>query len=93
MGVIQFILHLVHLVLPAWFMAGVLSLAVVGWRGVAWSGPRARRWGRVVLWLAGSGSAVLVMGLLVHGRDGRMSTYAALVLVMGTVAALCRRHR
>ncbi len=92
MGVVQFFLHLFQLILPAWCMAVVLSLAVVGWRGVAWSGPRARRWGQVFLWLAGSGSAVLVAGLLVHGRDGRMSTYAALVLVMGTVAALCRRR-
>jgi len=34
---------------------------------------------RLVLWSAAAGTAALVGGLAVFGRDGKMATYAALV--------------
>jgi hypothetical protein len=43
--------------------------------------------------LTGLGLAVLLAGLLVHGRDGKMSTYAVLVLVLGTAVAWWRGRR
>jgi hypothetical protein len=38
-----------------------------------------------VLCHAAAGAAVLVLGLLLQGQDGRMATYAALVLVSATL--------
>lgn len=37
-----------------------------------------------MLWMAGI--AVLLVGLVFFGRDGKMATYAALVLAQGTLA-------
>ncbi|MCS6810167.1 MAG: hypothetical protein RMK34_05725 [Tepidimonas sp.] len=78
------LLHLLQLLAPAWAMAALLG-ARLAWRAPA--GARWRRWGRETLWLAVPGSAVLVAGLVVSGADGRMATYAALVLVLGSLAA------
>lgn len=43
------------------------ELAEVGWR-------------RLMLWTAAAGIAALVGGLAVFGRDGKMASYAAVVL-------------
>jgi hypothetical protein len=72
--------HLFNLLAPAAGMA--LVLALLGpW--LAGRGAPRSRWS-----LAGIdfvvGSLVLIAGLLVHGRDGKMSTYAALVVVMAS---------
>ncbi|NIC40260.1 hypothetical protein [Aquabacterium sp. A08] len=93
MGVWGFVLHLLNFVAPAVAVAGLLSAAVVGPRGLALWGPRARRWARVWAVLAAVGVAVLLAGLVLHGRDGKMSTYAALVLATGSVAAWWRGRR
>ncbi len=37
-------------------------------------------WVRLVGWTAAAGAVALVGGLVVFGRDGRMASYAALVL-------------
>ncbi|MCX7814672.1 MAG: hypothetical protein N2256_04175 [Tepidimonas ignava] len=71
---------------PAWGMAALLATALT-LRGHGGSAPGWRRWGRHVLWLALPGSAVLVAGLVLTGADGRIVTYAALVGVLGSVAA------
>jgi hypothetical protein len=66
------------------FFAPALGLAVLAasatkllWRrelaGVSWH--------RLVLWTALAGMAVLIGGLVVFGRDGKMVTYGALVAV------------
>lgn len=39
-----------------------------------------------------AGGAVLVLGLLTFGNDGKVATYAALVLVIGTAQALGMRR-
>jgi hypothetical protein len=38
-----------------------------------------------------SGVCVLLLGLWLHGQDGKMSTYIALVLVAATVEWLLQR--
>lgn len=93
MGVLTFIFHLFHFFLPAWAMAALLAPAVLGWRAFSWSGACGRRVVRLWAGLALAGSLVLVGGLLCLGRDGKMATYVALVLVMGSVAAWQRGRR
>lgn len=79
-------LHLFNFLLPALALAIFMPLAgrwVVG-PGRASLG---RRMGVHVL----SGLAVLVTGLWLHGQDGKMSTYIALLLVAATVEWLLQR--
>ena len=81
--------HVLGLLLPAVGVAAVLMLVPRLW-------PRARkgRWGwkSESAWLAGSGVLVLVGGLVLFGRDGKMLTYTALVMVVGTLAWWNRRQ-
>ena len=75
--------HLLGLFLPALGVSAVLMAAPRLW-------PRAAkgRWTlkREVLTLGGSGALVMLTGLVVFGRDGKVMTYAALVVVLGTLA-------
>jgi hypothetical protein len=75
------VLHLANFALPALALAALLAPAVTGRSGLSLPGL----W-RVWRWLAASGLLVLVAGLAVFGRDGKMATYAALVLVLASVA-------
>lgn len=80
MSFTQFVAHVLGFLAPA---AGVALLL--------WLGLRARRATRlgagaqwVLLFLAGV--LVLLAGLIVFGRDGRVASYGALVLVQGSLA-------
>lgn len=69
--------HLLNFVFPAFGVAVLASAAAkLLWRrelaGVAWR--------PLVLWTAAAGVVALVGGLVVFGRDGKMASYAALVL-------------
>ena len=69
--------HLLNFVFPALGVAMLASAAAkLLWRnelaGVGWC--------RLMLWTAAAGAAALLGGLVVFGRDGRMGSYAALVL-------------
>lgn len=80
MTVILLLAHLFAFVAPA------LGVAVVLWLGL-----RIRRAGGLsgaaqLGLLVGAGVLVLLAGLIAMGRDGRMATYAALVLVQGSLA-------
>ncbi len=75
------ILHLGNFVLPALVMAALLAPAVAGWRNLT-----LRCLWRVWWPLAVAGLLVLLTGLVVFGRDGRMASYVALVLVAGSLA-------
>ena len=75
------LLHLVNFALPALGLATLLAPAVAGWRGLT---PQ-RLW-RAWWPLAVAGLLVLLAGLLGFGRDGRMTTYAGLVLVSASLA-------
>jgi hypothetical protein len=77
MGPLDALVHVVNLFLPA-VMLGTLAaaLAKLLWRrelaGVSWvrlAGPA-----------AASCATVALLGLVVSGRDGRMATYAAMVV-------------
>ncbi|GAB3184725.1 hypothetical protein [Hydrogenophaga aquatica] len=92
MGILDLFFHVINFLLPAVALAGLLTPGVVGWRGLRLTGPAARRFLHVWLVLGGVGMGVLMIGLAWYGRDGRMATYAALVLVMGSTAWWLRRH-
>ena len=77
--------HLFNFVLPAFWLASLLLIVYrVARRDVAVGSVR---WLRHWLWLFGSGVAVLLAGLAAFGRDGKMMTYVALVVVVGIVQA------
>ena len=84
MEIFVFFGHLVNFMLPAFWMATLL--VEVHWM-LYKRQPQRVSWRRHWLWLFGSGVAVLVLGLLVFQRDGKMLTYVALVLVLGIVQA------
>ncbi|MDM7456547.1 MAG: hypothetical protein P3W97_004660 [Tepidimonas sp.] len=84
MDALTLLFHLLNLLLPAWGLAVGLAL-LLAWRGSARGRWRAGL--RHGVWLGVCGSTVLIAGLVLSGRDGRMATYAALVAVMGLVAA------
>lgn len=77
MGPLDILNHLLNFVAPAAALA--LLLVLVG----GWIGPQGRPalsvWRRFALLFA-VGVAVLTAGLVLWGRDGKMLTYAALVL-------------
>jgi hypothetical protein len=92
MSILAALMHGLHLFLPAWGMAALLAPALVRWRGVGKRRPRAL-WASLLLGWCGLsmlGMAVLLLGLWWSGRDGRMLTYTALVLVQGTAVMLWR---
>ena len=79
-------LHLLGFVLPALAMAVLMPWAgrwVMGHRGK----PIRHRIGVHAL----SGVCVLLLGLWLHGQDGKMSTYIALVVVSASVEWLMQR--
>jgi hypothetical protein len=82
----QLVLHLFHFSLPALAMAILMPLAGRTVMGAGRISLR-RRMGVHAL----SGLVVLVGGLLLHGQDGKMSTYIALVLVAATAEWLLQR--
>ncbi len=80
-------------------MAGFVAPAV-GVAFLLWGVPRLRRSGRTApgarleaFMLLVAGIAVLLGGLMFFGRDGKIATYAALVLVQGTLAWWLHRRR
>ena len=77
MGPLDALNHLVNLLLPA-LAIGVLgaSMAKLLWRREL----AAVRWRRLALWAAGAAALATVAGLVLTGHDGRMATYAAMVL-------------
>lgn len=80
MTVILLLAHVMAFIAPALGVAGVL-----------WMGLQLRRASRLnrgaqFAVLAAAGVLVLLAGLIAQGRDGRMASYAALVLVQGSLA-------
>ncbi len=75
--------HLLGLLAPALGLAALLWLALLLRRGQRKSGGEP---GRELGWLVLVGVVVVLAGLAYSGRDGKMATYAALVLAQGTLA-------
>ena len=77
MGPFDALIHLFNLIAPGLGL-GVISasLAKLLWRREL----AAVAWRRLAGWGAGASTAVLLAGLVITGRDGRMATYGAMVL-------------
>jgi hypothetical protein len=70
--------HLLNFIAPA---AGV-GLFASGMAKLLWRGElQGVSWLRLWLWSAAWGFAVCVGGLLYFGRDGKMATYGAMVVI------------
>lgn len=82
----QLLFHMANFVMPALAMALMMPLA-----GHWVMGTAASPWRRRVLWHAVAGILVLLAGVLIQGHDGRMATYAALVLVAATLEWVLHR--
>ncbi|VWX57964.1 conserved membrane hypothetical protein [Burkholderiales bacterium 8X] len=82
MNALDLLIHLLNFIAPAFFVA--LILAVL-FRLAMRKHSRAHSLWRQCAITGAAGTLVLVAGLLVFGGDGRMATYAALVLVCGSV--------
>jgi hypothetical protein len=65
------------------FGVGLLAslLAKVFWRHAL----PANALSGLMLWTVGAGCVILIVGLLVSGHDGQMTTYAALVLGVAAI--------
>ena len=81
MGPLDLLLHLFGFVLPA-LVVGVL-LAVFA-RILMPKEPSAPVWWAQAAINSGVGVLVLLAGLVFFGRDGKMATYAALVVAMAS---------
>ena len=81
MGPLDTLNHLLNFLAPAAAMAVlmVLGARLLGWK----SGVYRATWAQAAIQFA-VGSAVLLAGLVLPGRDGKMATYAALVLACAT---------
>jgi hypothetical protein len=69
--------HLLGLFLPALATGALAAGAAKGlWR----TDLKGCSWSRLTLWCASAGSLALLAGLVGFGRDGRMLSYAMMVL-------------
>lgn len=83
MGPIDAFWHLTNLFLPALLLGAVAAaLAKLLW----WRALAGVRWRRLAWPAAAAAASVVLLGLVLFGRDGRMATYAGMVLA--TAAAL-----
>jgi multidrug transporter EmrE-like cation transporter len=78
MGPLDALWHLGNFFVPALALAALTAAAAkLLWRralaGVAWR--------RLAVWAAAGNAATVLAGLAVFGRDGKMATYGAMVLV------------
>ena len=88
MGPIDFSIHLLSFFAPAFVVAIVVALA--GRVVLSHNKPPGRWWLPLVLnFLAGG--AVLVAGLVLFGRDGKMLTYAAMLVCIASTQWLVAR--
>ena len=82
MGFVDAFWHLTGLFGPALGMALIApTLAKLLWR----RDLRAVAWRDLAAWVLGTSAVVTLAGLLLLGRDGRMTTYGAMVLAAAVV--------
>ena len=83
MGPLDALWHLINFFVPA---IGVGLLGAAGAK-LFWRRDLARvSWRRLASWATGAGALTLLAGLVIFGRDGRVATYAA--IVVASAAAL-----
>jgi hypothetical protein len=85
---LDFMTHLLGFIAPALVVAALVALA--GKVVFSRNNP-AKRWWHSFALNSIAGIGVLVVGLWVFGRDGKMATYVALVLVVATTQWLSSR--
>ena len=88
MGPLDFLLHLINFAAPALVLGPLVDLSA---RAGIVPGARARTWWKQWLFNIAAGLGVLVAGLLLTGQDGKIVTYAALVVVVASVQWLAGR--
>ena len=77
MGPLDALWHLLNLLLPAAGLGAIAAaLSKLLWRAALRGVP----WRRLAAWASVAAGVALVAGLVLTGRDGRMATYAAMVL-------------
>jgi hypothetical protein len=77
MGPLDALWHLLNLLLPAVGLGVIAAgLSKLLWRAAL----RGVAWKRLAIWASGGAGLALLGGLVLTGRDGRMATYAAMVL-------------
>lgn len=81
MGVLDILNHLFNFAAPAFGMA--LLLPIFGRLGARGKGARVG-WKMQFVLVFGVGLGVLLAGLWIFGHDGKMATYAGMVLVCAT---------
>ncbi|MCJ0765073.1 hypothetical protein [Variovorax terrae] len=81
MGPLDLFFHLSNFVAPA---LGVAALSVLAARFFGGKQAYVRAWWSQLAIVFVVNAAVLLAGLWFFGRDGKMATYAALVLACGT---------
>jgi hypothetical protein len=87
MGPLDFLIHLLGFLAPAFIVAALVALAA---RLVLPAASR-RGWFTSTLLNFFTGTLVLAAGLWFFGRDGKMATYAALVIAVATTQWLSGR--
>jgi hypothetical protein len=88
MGPVDFALHLLGFLAPAFVLALATAL---GARALGIGTSAGRGWKAAFALNFVAGVAVLAAGLWWFGRDGKMATYAALVVAVGTAQWLAAR--
>ena len=84
MGPLDAIWHGLNFLAPA---AGLGLLAAMGAKLIWRRDLAAVSWRRLAIWACGASTLALVGGLVITGRDGRMGTYAAMVLACALALA------
>jgi hypothetical protein len=89
MDLLSLTVHMVNFIAPALGVAAWITLIhPLVWRNRRrWQG-----WRRQLVWNSLAGILMLLLGLLVFGQDGKMLTYAAMVLACATNQWLLTRE-
>ncbi|MFN3295572.1 hypothetical protein [Caldimonas sp.] len=84
MGFLDALWHLLNFFAPA---LGLAATATVLSKLLWWRRLRGVAWTRLLGWSAAAATAALLGGLVVGGADGRVATYAAMVLATALALA------
>ncbi len=88
MGVLALLNHVLNFLAPAlWLASGLTLMSRIFMKKQA---PAHTLLAQAAI-LSAAGGAVLLLGLVLLGRDGKMLTYAALVLVCASVQVWLQR--